>query len=204
MNWKRLSGAVLCLITSVLLVIPAYAEAESIKVSLGVELQVTGDVPSTAEPATFELQPVDGAPMPDSSTITVTGAGAGSFSPITYTEPETYDYTLSQRAGNTEGCTYDETVYDVTVQVTTDDAGVLAAAVTVAKEGETAKTGSALFVNQYQVQGSTPSGPEHPSQNAPKTGDTARPALWIALGVAALLGLLAILWIPCRKRRGQS
>ena len=206
MNWKRLLGIMLCLAASVLLVIPACAEAGSIQVSLDVELQVTGDMPSTAEPSTFVLQSVDGAPMPDSGTITVVGAGVGSFSPITYTEPETYYYTLSQRAGDTEGYTYDDTVYDVTVQVTTDDAGVLSASVTVAEEGETGKAGTALFVNRYQSQESESPGTEggNTPTNAPKTGDTSGQTLWAALGGAALLGLLAILWIPGRKRHTQS
>ncbi len=217
MNWKRLCSILLCLAAALMLVVPACAEAESVQVSLEVELQQTGDVPTTAEDATFVLRGEDGAPMPENSTLVLSGENTGKFAPITYTKPETYHYTLYQQAGETAGCTYDNTVYDVTVQVTTDDAGMLSASVLVAQEGQESKAAKAVFVNQYQ---SEPSGggdtPEDPSKdttqteddsvagNAPKTGDTSAPIMWAGFGGAALLGLLGILWTSSRKQNKQD
>lgn len=84
--------------------------------------------PAAAASFTFTLQAVtEGAPMPaNGGTLTITGAGNGSFGVITYTVPGTWEYTVSETKGTAAGYTYDPAVYHVTVTVT-DEQGKLKA-----------------------------------------------------------------------------
>lgn len=93
----------------------------------------------------FGLTPVDGAPMPESATAPVTvsvtkddlvdkGKAAINFGTITYTEPGTYVYKVSEKnAGTTvDGIAYSKNVAKITVTVTPNKKGVLSADVKVA------------------------------------------------------------------------
>lgn len=93
----------------------------------------------------FGLTPVDGAPMPESATAPVTvsvtkddlvdkGKVAINFGTITYTEPGTYVYKVSEKnAGTTvDGIAYSKNVAKITVTVTPNKKGVLSADVKVA------------------------------------------------------------------------
>ena len=100
----------------------------------------------------FGLTPVDGAPMPESATAPVTvsvtkddlvdkGKAAINFGTITYTEPGTYIYKVSEKnAGTTvDGIAYSKNVAEITVTVTPNKKGELSADVQVAwsEAGET-------------------------------------------------------------------
>ena len=95
---------------------------------------------------TFDLTAVDGAPMPEPTSVTVTNADAVggrapfSFGPMTYTAIGTYKYQVTEAAGRLAGITYDDHVATITVTVTDDGEGKLVAATTV--------TGS-VFTNTY-------------------------------------------------------
>ena len=197
MNWKRLCSVLLCLGLVWWSIWPAYA-AEPITLGLEIEAQLNGEAPAHGEPFTFILEPVDQAPMPEDNTLTITGEGVGQFSPITYTAPETYHYTIREAAGDTEGYTYDDTVYHVTVQVTTNDGGLLAQSISISKQGSLAKTKQVLFINHYTP--TSPSNPE-PSGEAPQTGDQSNLTLWITLGSVALLGLMTTVVLSGKKRK---
>lgn len=93
----------------------------------------------------FGLTPVDGAPMPESATAPVTvsvtkddlvdkGKAAINFGTITYTEPGTYVYKVTEKnAGTTvDGIAYSKNVAKITVTVTPNKKGVLSADVKVA------------------------------------------------------------------------
>lgn len=100
----------------------------------------------------FGLTPVDGAPMPESATAPVTvsvtkddlvdkGKAAINFGTITYTEPGTYIYKVSEKnVGTTvDGIAYSKNVAEITVTVTPNKKGELSADVQVAwsEAGET-------------------------------------------------------------------
>ena len=95
----------------------------------------------------FELSATseNNAPMPEFATTTVTeGNTAIGFGKITYTEPGTYVYKVSEKnAGQIiDGITYSENVAEITVTVTPNAKGELSAAVKVT-------SGETEFVNTY-------------------------------------------------------
>ena len=93
----------------------------------------------------FGLTSEDGTPMPESAIATATkGNTAIDFGEITYTEPGTYVYKVSEKnAGTTvDGIAYSGNVAEITVTVTPDKKGVLSAAVEVT-------SGKAKFENTY-------------------------------------------------------
>ena len=69
-----------------------------------------------------------------------TADGSISFPEIEYTEAGTYTYTMSEKAGNEAGVTYDKTSHKVTVEVADNGQGQLEATVTSEKP---------VFVNDY-------------------------------------------------------
>ena len=95
---------------------------------------------------TFELRAKDeGYPMPEgarkngeqetsSKIITITGNGTASFGTITFTETGTYTYVVTERAGDSEDYTYDNTTYTVVYEVTNPE-GLLEVTKTVKKNG---------------------------------------------------------------------
>lgn len=164
--------------------VPTYA-AELASIQLEIQLDISGELPSSAESFTFVLETADDAPMPEVNTISITGAGSSRFSSITYTKPETYHYTVRQIAGDAEGYTYDDTVYDLTVQVTTSDTGALKAVCWAYEQGNSQKTDQILFTNQY-----LPPKPDDTGES-PQTGDGSHVGFWGALCSTGLLGLIA-------------
>lgn len=211
MKRMRLFGMICCLMAVAIFALPVYAATEPAVLTLEVEESVTGDTPSGAETFAFVLEGADGAPMPESDTIYITGSGSGCFLPITYTQPGDYSYTLWEQAGNTEGYTYDDTVYEVTVQVTTDDDGQLLISVCAAVEGSDVKSETIAFENQYRSVTSdtdeASDGTNETSGNTgktqsdtPKTGDASNFEFWIILGGVAFLGLIVTLVYSLKKR----
>ncbi len=96
---------------------------------------------------TFDLAAVtEGAPMPASTTATVTkadvvdGCAPFSFGTITYSEPGTYEYQVTEAKGSIPGVTYTNNVATLKVTVIDDGAGKLVAAAT---------TANAVFTNAY-------------------------------------------------------
>ena len=85
-----------------------------------------------ADSFTFDLAPVDNAPMPEVTEATATeGTPRVTFGPITYKSEGTYEYTITERDGKAAGVTYDTTPHTATVVVTRDpDTNELSAEVT--------------------------------------------------------------------------
>ena len=114
--------------------------------------KVVEGTPTAASSFEFTLTPItDGAPMPanDGAALTITGAGSGSFGEITYTEPGTWVYSVSETAGSATGYTYDNTAYLVTVTVT-DTNGTLGAVASV-KTVAGLSVDAAVFTNTYST-----------------------------------------------------
>ncbi|HIW39935.1 MAG TPA: VWA domain-containing protein [Candidatus Eubacterium pullicola] len=95
--------------------------------------------PSASNP---EADPVEAATVKNDAT------GAVSFiSSATYTEPGTYVYTIEEVQGGVGGITYDGSTYTVTVDVTDDGSGKLAAETSITKDGTAAD--AIVFDNSY-------------------------------------------------------
>lgn len=95
--------------------------------------------PSASNP---EADPVEAA------TVKNDDNGAVSFiNSATYTEPGTYVYTIKEVQGGVGGITYDGSTYTVTVDVTDDGSGKLAAETSITKDGTAAD--AIVFDNSY-------------------------------------------------------
>lgn len=92
----------------------------------------------------------EGAPLPDSATVTVRkkdvkdGVAAIKFGKIRYTAAGTYKYEISENAGNAAGMTYDGHVATAEVTVTENGDGTLTANVTKKENGR--------FTNTYSTE----------------------------------------------------
>ena len=115
------------------------------KASFGLTKVLEGREWTGTDAFEFELTSEGDAPMPESATTTVTeGKAAINFGEITYTEPGTYVYKVSEKnAGQIiDGITYSSNVAEITVTVTPNAKGVLSAEVKVT-------SGKKVFENTY-------------------------------------------------------
>lgn len=218
MRRTRLSAALAVLLVLLLWLTPVSAAA-SAQLQLEVEKTLIGDKPASQETFTFLLEPVGDAPMPEENTVTITGSGKVTFPPIIYDAPEDYHYTLRELPSETWGYAYDDTLYLLTVQVTTDDAGNLTATLYLSQEGSEGKADKIAFINRYRApRPDTPEEPVDPDDTTPPvepepqpptdsvdTGDESFLGIWITLCVLAVCGLAgtALLFIDPGKKKSQ-
>ncbi|MBZ2132573.1 Spy0128 family protein [Streptococcus gordonii] len=88
--------------------------------------------------------------------------GSVTFKSQSFTSPGKYEYTITEKAGNEAGVTYDKTVHKVTVEVAYDTNGKLVATVT--GNGPT-------FTNTYAAKTPPTSSEEKPKPSGDKHGD---------------------------------
>ena len=205
-RWFRWFVFCLCLAALLMLVVPSYAAGTDCTVRIEVEKELTGDRPGTNETFAFILEPEGNAPMPESDFIKIAGSGTGLFPSIVYTEPGDYHYKLWEEPGSAQGYQYDKSVFHVTVQVTTDDDGLLTATVYMSKDGSEGKSAAAVFVNQYTAPTYPEFPPEEPGKpdepgDPPKTGDNRNLIFWIVLCFTGLMGMIGTLLIFGRANK---
>lgn len=196
MKRMLLACAVVLALGAVLLPAAAYADQGTAVVLIEVEKQLEGSAPTPAEEYDFVLVAVGGAPMPGEAVAKVVGEGTARFPEIIFTAPGTYRYVVREIAGTSEGCDYDDTVYDVTVQVTTDDEGDLSAALWASRRGEAGKADEIVFVNRYRNSEEEPPSPGA-SGLLPETGDS-------TLALVATLSILVSACVVFFVRRGRG
>lgn len=181
--------------------------AEPLQVELPtVEVKLEGET-SAQEEYKIALQAKNPQtdPMPTGDkdvTLTITGEKTAKFPSISYQEPGIYSYTISQIKGSNDQCTYDDTVYDMTVYVTNkkDGTGMESTITVVNAEKLGKKDAEILFTNRYASKAPTPS-PSEPAKKAdqttslffPKTGDESGIGVWMLLALMALVVLGALL-----------
>jgi pilin isopeptide linkage protein/LPXTG-motif cell wall-anchored protein len=125
-------------------------ESPKATVSLEVEAQVSGDEFPEKENFTFILASQDEtAPMPESNTVTIHGAGRMAFGEIEYTEIGTYEYTIAQQDKGLEGCTYDDSIYYVTVSIGRREDDSLFSVITARKGISRSKSDDIIYYNEY-------------------------------------------------------
>lgn len=99
----------------------------------------------------FTLTPSASNPETDpvaAATVKNDAAGAVSFiNSATYTEPGTYVYDIKETPNGVGGITYDDSIYTVTVNVTDDGSGKLAAETSITKDGTAVD--AIVFDNSY-------------------------------------------------------
>lgn len=181
----------------------AFAAGEA-GISIPVKISLSGTLPSRAEDFTVKLSAGhESYPMPDGAengvySMVITGGGSGNFPMITYDRPGIYTYTVYQEPGTNAKCTYDRTIYNLTVYIVNaeDGSGLEAAAVLHPSTGGD-KLAGVEFRNQYETEGTsppedtpgTPSTPGTPAVPATAVlGDSAAPVIEIPEAQIGVLG----------------
>lgn len=145
---------------------------------------------------TFQLKDEDGNVVSEAKNAE---DGWIAFETLVYDQAGTYRYTISEVKGNDETITYDETVYNVTVEVNDDLKGHLDPTVTYEDSD-----GAPVFVNTY----TEPEKPVKPADDGDdvgifgvKTGDPAETAILLTIMGVALAVIVAMSAILIRRRR---
>ena len=122
-----------------------------------VSKSITGNaIPAADDVFEFKIEAsVSANPMPTPSGVQITGEGTANFGGITFAQPGIYNYIITETKGSIANCTYDESVYTLTVTVTRDANGNLIATPKYVKNGTTNAVSVAAFVNRYDY---TPTG----------------------------------------------
>nr|WP_239471086.1 FctA domain-containing protein [Olsenella uli] len=139
----------------------------------------------------FQLADKDGNVL---QTVTNDENGSFCFDSIAFDQAGTYEYVISEVAGDAEGVTYDDTTYAVKVVVTDGGEGKL----TVSELTYNGEASLPVFHNTY-VEPAEPAEPEKPE--LPQTGDatnTTLPAVLAVGGVALVAGTIA--WTRRKNR----
>lgn len=187
--------------------------ADAVQVQIPVSIQTSGETPSPEENYTVELQAVDDAPMPSENVLEISGSGKAFFSPIQYTTPGIYYYTITQQSGTHKRGHYDQTVYYVKVSVTNGENGNLETVIAAHTDADmTDAKCDITFTNYYKPIKKTSEGttetipttkrkPEtkpgnktsiKKSKNKVKTGDNSNATLFAILLLVSGTGLLII------------
>ena len=118
-----------------------------------------------------------------------------------------YQYRISQNTDKAERFTYDREAYLVTVQVTRQENGTLAANLTAKRGGKQEKADAIRFKNQYDApksQNSGSSGSHQSTVKAVQTGDTQQPFLWLMTAVLAAGAIALIARKSIRKKQEKK
>lgn len=151
----------------------------------------------------FKLFAADGNFAPvgqELQTVTNTAEGTFSFDPVLYDQTGTYRYIIREEiVKRVEGVIYDDTVYGVTVTVTDDGSGALAAQTEIIRLGGDAAD-EIVFENVYMPQDPTdpdqPTEPDKPDDpDSPKTGNPMTMLPYVVMIVLSLaLLIMLLLW----------
>ncbi|MCI7812261.1 MAG: FctA domain-containing protein [Lachnospiraceae bacterium] len=203
---------IIALLCSIMMAQTAIA-AEMPAVTVPVQISLSGTVPDPAEKFVVELVAVDEeCPMPKETkgriyTMEVIGAGNFGLPTITYENPGIYKYTIRQLAGTNPKCTYDDTVYEMTVYVTNaEDGSGLEATAILYPDSDGTKQIEAKFHNEYETETEPETEvpeteqpiTEPPSHN-PKTGDESNLSLYMIL--IGISGAVIVFLLAKNKRK---
>ena len=172
------------------------AAAFSAGFSLPVEVQVSGSATDADEEYTIVLEAESAdCPMPDGSAegscvFSVSADETVMLPEIDFTQPGVYGYSIYQIPGMDDECTYDGSVFSMTVYAEQNGDGLYLAAV-VRKSEDGAKLEKIVFINEYEKVTSGPTDkPENPDNpGMPLTG--VRDHWMFYIGGAALLLVIA-------------
>lgn len=206
---------------------PVIFAANELHVEIPVTVSLSGTLPDTAGQFIVKLSASnESIPMPEGSsngvyTMVISGADTVSFPVISFSKVGVYEYTIAQETGTDSICTYDASVYHLSVYVTNADDGGLESTTVLYKDTENDKLDQAQFSNKYpSANDPSPTNPpkkHHHSGSSgndsvtaspvqalnllsPQTGDSAAPILWGGLAVIALAVLIITAMVQKRRR----
>ena len=196
-QWLNVFGVLVMIVCSMTMALPTYA-AELPEVSVPVTISLSGTRPYPAEDFTVVLKADDADyPMPNGTvngvySMTITGEGTENFPAITYDRVGVYTYTVYQVAGINKKCTYDDTVYALTVTISNkEDFSGLEATAVLCPDSDGEKLPGAEFENKYKVE---------PPSDTPKTGDESTPLLYAVLIVVSMGVIVGLFWTRKSKK----
>lgn len=148
----------------------------------------------------FELRDADGNLL---QRVQNTGAQIN-FAELSFAEPGTYSYTITEYNDGRSGIRYDSHVYTVNINVVqATDANRLTATLEYRRDGQyysndgsRAPAFSNTLVRSYSGTGS--------GSGFVRTGDEANIALWVAAMVLAAATLVVIVVVACRKKKEKD
>ena len=183
------------------------ARAEEKTVTVRIPVSCTGD--HTDERFTFELEGGGSVyEQVQEKTLELSDGEENSFA-VVYNYPGTYHYTVHQKAGTDEQTVYDDTVYQIDVYVTENDAGEKEVYPVMYVKGEMEKREKLEFHNSREVPAS-PKEPEQPDavtpvsvpevqRTEPRTGDNSS----LTLCMLVLLTASGTIYMVGRMRKKQ-
>lgn len=131
---------------------------------ISVEKKITEDTPPYDEDFTFILQSFNNSPMPqgsiaDKKEIIISGAGSANFGEIIFNDSGLYHYTVSEKMGDNPKFTYDDTIYNVIIDVryNNDNNSFQVESCKYIKGSDETSYDSAVFTNEYHEFMPTPS-----------------------------------------------
>lgn len=152
---SHFAAVLLCIAACAVLLATAACAQGSTAVTLPVSIRTAGVEPEPGAAYCICLRAEENAPLPDGAqnnqySMTVQGAGDYTFPPVEYTAPGMYRYHVSHDPGPDARCTYDATIYDVTVMISNRQDGTGLESAVAAHVGPNAdKRDALLFTNIY-------------------------------------------------------
>lgn len=148
-----------------LCLIPAVYEvqaAEPAEIKIPVTIVLEGILPEQAENFLIKMQAADeNSAMPEGSvdgiyTLVIKGENSAFLPKFSFEKPGIYTYSIWQEPGQNSKCTYDETIYKMTIYVTNNEQyDGFDTTVTLYKNSETEKQDEIVFINRYKQTVST-------------------------------------------------
>ncbi len=204
----RTIGLLLAIMFSMTMMTAPVLAANQAGISVPVPIRLEGTLPDTPENFKVVLTAENSAyPMPVGAVdgvafLTYTGAGSDFFV-ISYDRVGIYTYMINQMVGSDSECTYDSSVYLLTVAVTNaEDGSGLEVAAVLYPDAKSDKQSGAEFVNTYPAQETTQETTAEPEpSDAPKTGDESEIEIWICLFLLSAIVTAFGIW---EKRKHMS
>lgn len=201
---KKIQGGAVALAVIILCVlgaVPAFADGTEKTAAVAIPVTCSGS--GTDETFTYTLTGSDSEyETITEGTLHLKTGGKDAFM-VEYTYPGEYHLKAAQKKGNDTATSYDNTVYEVTVYVTEDEDGKMAAEAVAYIAGQTDKKASLSFTNTKAVKKTTSSKETSvpkdgtKTSGSVKTGDLFNLAGWTAFAGTALL---LYLFLITRKR----
>lgn len=196
---KRLLGALL-LAALLALAVTACAAQTPVRLSLDIEVQQEGRSPKPIDYTVRLTADSASTPMPAGQTggsydVTLNGPGMLRFPAISYDHVGIYTYTIRELKGDVERCTYDDSVYTVTVYVRNNkDYTALTTTVVFTDQNGGPKPNNDLFKNVYT--------PAPANGNVTPTGVADHWPKFLA-GSAALFAVSGVLALNLRRKEEE-
>lgn len=182
---KKLLVTIGCLIVILASITSVFASAdadvyyECARYELTAKCDLKGDFPKDkTEVFTVVVTPDERSPQFEQSAVKIPANKSGSFGNITVDVPDVYSYVVYQEKGDNEKITYDNTTFEIVVEVITNDDGMVAEKHSITNLRTGKKVEEVRFVNIYE-------------SDSPKTDDDTNIVLWVTvLGTLVVAGIV--------------